>query len=276
MPRRAVRTLAQDDLQAAKTSLNESCPFCDFVSRSDNVRRHVQRFHPDPAEVIDKELSNGMTYNKLDAEHPHIVLTGDGPDDLYVKHQAYCYGCHHRIVCKSKTLERAMPDCMYHKCKAAAKPRGPRTAAAKEAGAEVMPTPVAATGPDWRAICWDLAKDRRLGGLADELRREEADLAEQSDDDDDDEDAAVDYRQVLVAKLVLQSTSEKRVAKEQELTRAALSRAQAADDRATDAAAHHQELMRQKDDYIARLRAEMDMLRAALAEATKEDEGDEC
>jgi len=264
MPRRTVRTLAQDDLLQAKTGLREACPFCEFTSRSDNVRRHIQRFHPGPESIIDRELANGMTYNTLDAEHPHIVLTGDGPDDLYVKHQAYCFGCHHRIVCKSKMLERALPDCVYHKCKAAVKPRGPRAAAA----AEVTPThkPAAAAGPDWRAMAWDLAKDRRLGGLAEELRREEE---EQSDDDDE---PTIDYRQMLVARLVLQSTTEKRVAKAQEQTREAESRAQSALDREQQTEKHNQDLMQQKDKYIATLRAEMEMLRAAMAEMKGEEE----
>lgn len=263
MPRRDTRTLAQDDLLQAKTGLREACPFCEFMSRSDNVRRHVQRFHPGPESIIDKELANGMTYNTLDAEHPNIVFTCDGPDDLYVKHQAYCFGCHQRIVCKSKIMERALPDCMYHKCKCAAKPRGPRAAAA----AEVTPTPkpAATTGPDWKAVAWDLAKERRLGSLADELRHEEEEQSD--DDDDDDEESTIDYRHVLVARLVLQSTTEQRVAKAQEQTRDAESRAQTAIDRVKQTEEHYQSLLQQKDDYIATLRAEMEMLRAAVADS---------
>jgi len=258
MPRRDTRTLAQDDLLQAKTGLREACPFCEYTSRSDHVRRHIQRFHPGPESIIDKALTNGMTYNTLDAEHPNIVFTCDGPDDLYVKHQAYCFGCHQRIVCKSKIMERALPDCVYHKCKCAAKPRGPRAAAE----VTTTPKPTATAGPDWRAVAWDLAKDRRLGGLADELRREE----EEQSDDDEDEDATVDYRQVLLARLVLQSTTEKRVTRAEQVVRDAESRAQTALDRVQQTEEHYQELMRQKDEYIATLRAEMEMLRATVAD----------
>lgn len=254
MPRRETRTLAQDDLLQAKTGLRESCPFCDYTSRSDHVRRHVQRFHPGPESIVEKTTGRDMTYSVLDKEHPNIVFTCDGPDDLYVKHQAYCFGCHQRIICKSKIMDRALPDCVYHKCKCAAKPRGPRAAA------KVTPTPPPATGPDWRAVAWDLAKDRRLGSLSDELSRDEE---EQSDDEDE---ATVDYRQVLVARLVLQSTSEKRVAKVQEQAREALSRAQTAEERIMQIEEHHQSLMQQKDEYVATLRAEMEILRAGLAE----------
>jgi hypothetical protein len=210
--------------------------------------------------IVDKTLANEMTYNVLDAEHPNIVFTCDGPDDLYVKHQAYCFGCHQRIICKSKVMERALPDCVYHKCKCAAKPRGPRAIAAAEV--TPTPTPKATTGPDWKAVAWDLAKDRRLGSLVDELEHEE----EEQSDDDDDEETTIDYRHVLVSRLVLQSTTEQRVAKAQEKTRDAESLAQTAIDRVKQTEEHYQSLMQQKDVYIATLRAEMEMLRAAVAD----------
>jgi hypothetical protein len=113
MPR---KWLSDGDHLQAKKELTEKCPFCLYTGRSNNVRRHTERYHATPKDVIGKTLPNSQSFTVLDAEHPNIVIASAEKGDCYHKHQAYCFGCHHRILCKSKVLEKAIPDCLEHVC----------------------------------------------------------------------------------------------------------------------------------------------------------------
>jgi hypothetical protein len=108
--------LSDGDRLEAKKALTAMCPFCDYEGRSNNVRRHCERFHPAIKDVVGKPLSDGRSFAVLDAAHPNIVIASAEKGDCYYKHQAYCFGCHHRILCKSKVVEKAVQECLLHEC----------------------------------------------------------------------------------------------------------------------------------------------------------------
>ena len=115
---------------------------------------------------------------------------------------------------------------------------------------------------DWKTVCWDLAKDRKLASLRDELRREEGELAMAIEEGDDDY-PPIDYRNTLVARLTLQITSEARIAKLEESVREWRSRANASEEHLAQREKYYEETFQRQKEHIESLRKELALQREA-------------
>jgi hypothetical protein len=145
------------DRFAAKIELSAQCPFCEYRAPSNNVRRHIQTHHPSANDISDILLINGFTYHILDSQHPKIVIASAEKGDFYHKHQAYCFGCHHRILCLSKQIDKATEECKLHVCKQ----KQARTYSDKKPAAVVEVKPAEVSGkPDWKAVLDIMTKKR--------------------------------------------------------------------------------------------------------------------
>jgi hypothetical protein len=154
MPR-VVHT-GDEDAVVAKKDLSCRCPFCTFTGRSDNVRRHIQRNHTDIKALVGKRLANNTTFHVLDAEHPGIVITHIPKGDVWYANQAYCFGCHHRIMCLSKNADKAAAECCTHTCTE----KQTRSTSSSETSSVATTKSAVADTLDWKTALMTMANKR--------------------------------------------------------------------------------------------------------------------
>jgi hypothetical protein len=115
---------------------------------------------------------------------------------------------------------------------------------------------------DWKTVCWDLAKDRRLTSLRDELRHEESELAVAEEEGEDDI-IPIDYKGIVLARLALNATSEARIIKLNEQVREWRARANASEEHLAQREKYYEETFQRQNECIASLRKELALQREA-------------
>lgn len=282
---------------------SSNCFFCGFEGRTDSVRRHVATVHTLET-VCSGPTPAGLTWRKLDADHPNIVVVLKREGNR--SNLGYCFDCNHPIIPLGHQPPNAAGYFAQHVCKVS-KPRekkvsvaaGDSTTRRVEKGVGAILLSLQKTYPvlkdhmaydedlriesdkviqsvvrtlqeksasselhDWKTVCWELAKDRKLASLRDELRRDEGEMAVAIEEGDDDF-PPIDYRNTLVARLTLQTTSEARIMKLEEQVREWRARANAAEANLEQREKYFEQTTQGQNEHIAALRKEIQLHREA-------------